>query len=205
MPVVVSDDESASAHIVSRPRRTVTLSSRLTDANNDATPELSIHRNKPPPPAITQKSAQLSSKRAADFIGSLSADECAPDEGVMEDGPHESKRLRHAVANTRADTSFDVLTDTQSTAPVEMHSGPGLGPSQAQAFWKGLTWVLTKPKPSKARPKPGLSGQARPGTSLRKYLVRWLGFGADEDEWLPRRDLEDCEALDAWEQQKKAS
>ncbi|KAG1893144.1 uncharacterized protein F5891DRAFT_986138 [Suillus fuscotomentosus] len=35
----------------------------------------------------------------------------------------EGKHLRHAVANTRADTSFDVLTDTQSTAPVEMHSG----------------------------------------------------------------------------------
>lgn len=39
----------------------------------------------------------------------------------------------------------------------------------------------------------------------KRYLVRWLGFGADEDEWLPRRDLEDCEALDAWEQQKEAS
>jgi hypothetical protein len=22
----------------------------------------------------------------------------------------------------------------------------------------------------------------------RKYLVRWVGFGADEDEWSPRRD-----------------
>jgi hypothetical protein len=128
MPVVVSDDESTSAHIVSRPRRNVTLSSRLTDVNNDATPELSIHRNKPPPPAITQKPAQLSSKRAADYVGSLSADECAPDEGAMEDRPHESKhscffhlmlitviklegkRLRRAVTNDHADMSFDVPT-----------------------------------------------------------------------------------------------
>jgi hypothetical protein len=34
----------------------------------------------------------------------------------------------------------------------------------------------------------------------KRYLVRWLGFSADEDEWLPRRDLDDCEALDAWEE-----
>ncbi|KAG1720187.1 uncharacterized protein EDB91DRAFT_1257104 [Suillus paluster] len=110
MPVVVSDDKFTSVHIVSRLRRTVTLSSQLTDANNNATPEISIHRNKPPPSAITQKPAQLISKRAADDVGSLSADECAPDEGAMEDGPHESKHLRRAVANDHADMSFDVLT-----------------------------------------------------------------------------------------------
>lgn len=38
----------------------------------------------------------------------------------------------------------------------------------------------------------------------KKYLVRWVGYGADEDEWLPRRDLEDCEALDVWEREKEA-
>lgn len=37
----------------------------------------------------------------------------------------------------------------------------------------------------------------------KRYLVRWVGFGADEDEWLPRRDLEDCEALDIWEKEKE--
>lgn len=39
----------------------------------------------------------------------------------------------------------------------------------------------------------------------KRYLVRWVGFGADEDEWLPRRDLEDCEALDVWEQRTNSS
>ncbi|KAG1731110.1 uncharacterized protein EDB91DRAFT_1085222 [Suillus paluster] len=62
----------------------------MLDANNNATLEISIHRNKPPPSAITQKPAQLISKQAADNVGSLLADECAPDEGAMEDGPHES-------------------------------------------------------------------------------------------------------------------
>ena len=31
-----------------------------------------------------------------------------------------------------------------------------------------------------------------------QYLVRWIGYGPKDDEWLPRRELEECEALDAW-------
>lgn len=31
-----------------------------------------------------------------------------------------------------------------------------------------------------------------------QYLVRWVGYGAEHDRWLPRRELEDCEALDVW-------
>jgi hypothetical protein len=33
----------------------------------------------------------------------------------------------------------------------------------------------------------------------KKYLVRWVGYGEEDDEWLSRRELEDCEALDVWE------
>jgi hypothetical protein len=33
----------------------------------------------------------------------------------------------------------------------------------------------------------------------KKYLVRWVGFGEEDDEWLSRKDLEDCEVLDVWE------
>jgi Chromo (CHRromatin Organisation MOdifier) domain len=29
-----------------------------------------------------------------------------------------------------------------------------------------------------------------------QYLVRLVGYGPEEDRWLPRRELEDCEALD---------
>jgi hypothetical protein len=36
----------------------------------------------------------------------------------------------------------------------------------------------------------------------KRYLVRWVGFGEEDDEWLPCRDLEDCEALDVWEREK---
>ncbi|KAG5349271.1 hypothetical protein C0989_004887, partial [Termitomyces sp. Mn162] len=33
----------------------------------------------------------------------------------------------------------------------------------------------------------------------RQYLLRWVGYVPDHDEWLPGFELEDCEALDAWE------
>ncbi len=31
-----------------------------------------------------------------------------------------------------------------------------------------------------------------------QYLVRWVGYGPEDDNWLSRRELEDCEALDVW-------
>jgi hypothetical protein len=32
----------------------------------------------------------------------------------------------------------------------------------------------------------------------RQYLVRWVGWGAEEDRWLPGRELIQTEALDVW-------
>jgi hypothetical protein len=31
-----------------------------------------------------------------------------------------------------------------------------------------------------------------------QYLVRWHGYGPEDDRWLPGRELDDCEALDFW-------
>jgi hypothetical protein len=33
----------------------------------------------------------------------------------------------------------------------------------------------------------------------KQYLVRWVGYDRDHDEWLSGRMLEDTEALDIWE------
>ena len=35
-----------------------------------------------------------------------------------------------------------------------------------------------------------------------KYLVRWVGYGEEENRWLARKELEDTEALDIWLAQK---
>ena len=31
-----------------------------------------------------------------------------------------------------------------------------------------------------------------------QFLVRWCGWGAEEDQWLPGQELTDMEALDNW-------
>ncbi|KNZ73104.1 hypothetical protein J132_01290 [Termitomyces sp. J132] len=33
----------------------------------------------------------------------------------------------------------------------------------------------------------------------RQYLMHWVTFPPEHDEWLPHLELDDCEALDVWE------
>ena len=35
----------------------------------------------------------------------------------------------------------------------------------------------------------------------KQYLVRWVGYGKEHDEWLPCSELDDTEALDIWERE----
>ena len=39
---------------------------------------------------------------------------------------------------------------------------------------------------------------SRPWGCGYHYLIRWVGYRPEDDEWLPGRMLEDCEALDKW-------
>jgi hypothetical protein len=43
------------------------------------------------------------------------------------------------------------------------------------------------------------------GRGDTKYLVRWVGQGPEHDLWLPRREIEDCEALDHWLKSKSTT
>jgi hypothetical protein len=38
-----------------------------------------------------------------------------------------------------------------------------------------------------------------------QYLVRWTGYGPEDDRWLPTSALKDCEALDIWLARQKNS
>jgi hypothetical protein len=101
MPLtVVSDNETLSAHVHSRPRRPVTLSSWLTDTNNDATPELTIHRREPQlgQPAVALQNCTAAtpvqtgtgSKRRTEEVLSLLSDDTDAEDHV-EKGPRKSE------------------------------------------------------------------------------------------------------------------
>ena len=38
----------------------------------------------------------------------------------------------------------------------------------------------------------------QPHGCRHRYLVRWVGYSPEDDEWLPGRMLQDCEALNRW-------
>ncbi|KNZ81371.1 hypothetical protein J132_00956, partial [Termitomyces sp. J132] len=39
----------------------------------------------------------------------------------------------------------------------------------------------------------------------RQYLMHWVGFPPEHDKWLPRLELDECEALDMWEARNVAA
>jgi hypothetical protein len=115
-------------------------------------------------------------------------------------------------------TILDAHPET-STYTLDLPNSPNIFPtfhsSQLRTFHANDTALF----PSRDLPRPGpvVTEDRQLKTFIERiidekkvgrgkwYLVRWVGFGADEDEWLPRRDLEDCEALDVWEQGKNTS
>ena len=67
--------------------------------------------------------------------------------------------------------SYVVLAKNYDLRVISVIS-PSLGQSQANFLAFGLAWDFTKSEPPKARPKLGLSGQARASTSLSRCPQR---------------------------------
>jgi len=80
----------------------------------------------------------------------------------------------------RSDGPYAPNNDTLSPNHVRMSPGPIL---TAEDFEEYLIEKIVDAK--------------RCGRGWR-YLVRWIGYGAEEDMWLPGREVADCEALDVW-------
>lgn len=112
-------------------------------------------------------------------------------------------------------TILDAHPDT-STYTLDLPNSPNIFPtfhvSQLRPYHPNDPILF----PSREQPKPGpvvtedgqlenfiekIIDERKRGRGFQ-YLVRWVGFDEGDDEWLPRRDLEDCEALDVWERLK---
>jgi len=100
-----------------------------------------------------------------------------------------------------------------STYTLDLPNSPNIFPtfhvSQLRPYHENDATLF----PSREQPRPGpvvtedgqlenfidrIIDERRVGRG-KKYLVRWVGYGEEDDEWLSRRELEDCEALDVWE------
>jgi hypothetical protein len=101
---------------------------------------------------------------------------------------------------------------TLSSFMLELLNSPGIFPTFHISELKRFTANDKTLFPSRehARPGPivGPSGEEewmideivderRRGRGMQ-YLVKWTGYGDEENRWLPSRELNECEALDRW-------
>jgi hypothetical protein len=114
-------------------------------------------------------------------------------------------------------TILEAHPDT-STYTLDLPNLPNIFPTFCASQLRRYTQNDTKLFPRCELPQPGpvvtQDGQLenfieqifneRKVGRRKKYLVCWVDYGAEDAEWLPHRELDDCEALDRWEKKKIA-
>ena len=65
--------------------------------------------------------------------------------------------------------------------PSRVQSHPGTVITENREEWF-IAWIVNERKRGRGY----------------QYLVRWVGKGPETESWLPRSEVEDCEALDMW-------
>ena len=65
--------------------------------------------------------------------------------------------------------------------PSHIHLHPGMVITEKGEEWF-IDWIIDERKCSRGY----------------QYLVQWVGEGPETDSWLPRAEVEECEALDMW-------
>lgn len=119
LTVTTSDDEVPVT--IARPRRAVTLSSRLKDTNNDATPELASHRTTfsaigRPSVLPTITASKSGTKHIADdadqSINLISDTDHADDEGLVKKAAPKGTSLFNLITAFNSIHSFRVYSET---------------------------------------------------------------------------------------------
>jgi Chromo (CHRromatin Organisation MOdifier) domain len=112
----------------------------------------------------------------------------------------------------RYDGPYDIIDKHEkfSTYTLDLPNSPNIFPTFHVSVLKRFTPNDPSLFPSREHTRPGLvvtsegvvefavdriMDECRHGRGMQ-YLVRWVGYGPEEDRWLPRRNLEDCQALD---------
>ena len=125
-----------------------------------------------------------------------------------------SGELRVAKFMPRYDGPFLVVDvhEEASTVTLDIPNAPNIFPTFHTSHIKPFKQNDNLKWPSRILEKPGpvdnnldseylvdkIIDHKKIGKSKFKYLVRWVGYSPEDDQWIVGRDLEDIEALDKY-------
>lgn len=125
-----------------------------------------------------------------------------------------SGELRVAKFMPRYDGPFLVVDihEDASTVTLDIPNAPNIFPTFHTSHIKPFKQNDNSKWPARTLEKPGpvddnldseylvdkIIDHKKIGKSGVKYLVRWVGYGPEDDQWISGRDLEDNEALDKY-------
>jgi hypothetical protein len=104
------------------------------------------------------------------------------------------------------------IHEEASTITLDIPNAPNIFPTFHTSHIKPFKENDHSKYPSRTLEKPGplsvddpkeylvdkIIDHKKIGKKITKYLVRWAGYGPEDDQWISGHDLEDNEALDVY-------